>query len=589
MRFRVAQGRPIPGKSALGRMTWQSLGSIRVRLLIALAIALLPVLLLGVIQSVIAFDKDVTNRRAALVSAAQRSAAVAEARITVGKVLLETLTPNAIGLQCAQRLSEVVDGVTGYANLIRFDAYGDVVCSAKGAPADPQRINSIWFNRLKNGDELVILLPRPGEAVAPRRSLLAAVRAERNGRFDGAMVAEILLDSLRPNAADLTLPQETEVALADSTGAYISSTNPEAFPDNASEWIIQAGSHSFLHNDKDAKGEKRVFAVSALVGDDLYAVLSTPSEGLWGWAQGNVLSSIVPPVLAFILALAAVWVVTEQVVIRWLHYLQRVAAIYARGRFSIRSKAGDAPPEIRELAETLDLMADAIVARDAALHESLRHKDDLMREIHHRVKNNLQIISSMVSMQQRALSDPAARSAMNDTRQRVAALALVYRALYQGPDLRQVDLGAFLEELTAQLVVSESFGGHAVRTRVEADELVIDPDKLAPLALFAVEAISNAQKHAFAGRGGDLDVLFRVRDEVASLEISNSGHADDAAPPVMGEGVGRTLMSAFSRQLGGKAEFSVNDRGGLTALLTFPGPERQYEIPAAQLQFKRNR
>jgi len=282
-------------------------------------------------------------------------------------------------------------------------------------------------------------------------------------------------------------------------------------------------------------------------------------------------------------------VVTEQVVIRWLHYLQRVAAIYARGRFSIRSKAGDAPPEIRELAETLDLMADAIVARDAALHESLRHKDDLMREIHHRVKNNLQIISSMVSMQQRALSDPAARSAMNDTRQRVAALALVYRALYQGPDLRQVDLGAFLEELTAQLVVSESFGGHAVRTRVEADELVIDPDKLAPLALFAVEAISNAQKHAFAGRGGDLDVLFRVRDEVASLEISNSGHADDAAPPVMGEGVGRTLMSAFSRQLGGKAEFSVNDRGGLTALLTFPGPERQYEIPAAQLQFKRNR
>lgn len=584
MKFRVARGRPL-----LGGLSWESLGSIRVRLLIALAIALLPVLLLGVVQSVMAFDKDVANRRAALVSAAQRSAAVAEARIAAGQVLLETLTPNAVGLQCAQRLSEIVDGVTGYANLIRFDAYGDVVCSAKGAPADPGRINSIWFNRLKNGDDLVILLPRPGEAVAPRRSLLAAVRAERGGRFDGAMVAEILLDSLRPNAADQTLPANTEVALADSTGVFISSTNPKAFAPHAAQWVTRAGAHSFLHNDRDAEGKPRVFAVSALVGDDLYAVLSTPSEGIWGWAQGNVLSSVAPPILAFLLALGAVWVVTEQVVIRWLHYLQRVAAIYARGRFTIRSKAQTAPPEIRELAETLDLMADTIVARDADLHESLQHKDDLMREIHHRVKNNLQIISSMVSMQQRALADPAARSAMNDTRQRVAALALVYRALYQGPDLRQVDLGAFLEELTAQLIVSEASGGHAVRTRVEADQLVIDPDKLAPLALFAVEAISNAQKHAFHGRGGELDVLFKVRDEEASLEISNSGTPEPGVVPALGEGVGRTLMTAFARQLGGKAEFSANARGGLTALLTFPGPEQQYATPAAQLQFKRNR
>ncbi|RYG13862.1 MAG: sensor histidine kinase, partial [Caulobacteraceae bacterium] len=329
-------------------------------------------------------------------------------------------------------------------------------------------------------------------------------------------------------------------------------------------------------------------AVSALVGDDLYAVLSTPSEGLWSWAQGNVLSSVVPPLLAFILALAAVWVVTEQVVIRWLHYLQRIASIYARGRFSVRAKAAEAPPEIRQLADTLDLMAGTIVERDADLHESLQHKDDLMREIHHRVKNNLQIISSMVSMQQRALSDPAAKSAMNDTRQRISALALVYRALYQGPDLRQVDLGAFLEELTAQLIVSESSSGRVVRTRVEADELVIDPDKLAPLALFAVEAISNAQKHAFAGRGGDLDVLFRVRDELASLEISNSGEPD-APPATLGDGVGRTLMTAFARQLGGKAEFTPNDKGGLSALLSFPGPEKQYETPAAKLQFKRNR
>ena len=149
--------------------------------------------------------------------------------------------------------------------------------------------------------------------------------------------------------------------------------------------------------------------------------------------------------------------VTERVVVRWIAYLQRIAALYARGRLSACGpiQADQMPPEIRDLAETLEDMADAIVGRDASLRDSLAQKDALMREIHHRVKNNLQVISSLLNMQQRALTDPAARAAMSDTRQRITALALIYRALYQGPDLKRVDLRPFLEELTAQLVAGE--------------------------------------------------------------------------------------------------------------------------------------
>jgi two-component sensor histidine kinase len=569
------------------RRSWGGLASIRARLLAALAVALLPVLVLGVIQSVFAFDKDAVNRRDNLIGAAQRSAAVAEARIASARVMLETLTPSTVGFQCAQRLSEILGRAPGYANLTRFDATGDVICSAKGVVVDPHRGQSAWFNRLKAGEPLVILLPGPGDARAPRKSLIAAVRADRDGQFDGAMVAEIMLDALRPTVQDQASPADTQVGLVDSEGVFIGATDEAAFPPNAQGWAAKAKAGAYVHNGRDLKGRDRVFAVSPLVGDDLSAVLSAPAEGVWSWTQVNILSSVLPPILAFGLALAAVWVVTEQVVVRWLHYLQRVAAIYARGRFTIRSRAQDAPPEIRELAETLDLMADTILARDQSLRESLAHKDGLMREIHHRVKNNLQIISSMVSMQQRALTDPAARSAMSDTRQRVSALALVYRALYQGPDLRQVDLGQFLEELTAQLVVSESTHGHVVQTELSADALIIDPDKLAPLALFAVEAISNAQKHAFAGRGGFLSVSFTVEGEEARLEIADSGdvaHHGDA--PALGQGVGRTLMTAFARQLGGKAEFFVNEKGGLTARLIFPTPAETQSSPPSTI--KRN-
>jgi len=192
-----------------------------------------------------------------------------------------------------------------------------------------------------------------------------------------------------------------------------------------------------------------------------------------------------------------------------------------------------------------------------------------MREIHHRVKNNLQIISSLISMQQRSLGDPAARAAMQDTRQRISALALIYRALYQGPDLKRVDLRHFLEELIAQLIVADG-SEHKVRTEISVDDLTVDPDKLAPLALFTVEAITNAQKHAFKGRvGGVLKVSFRVEGESAYIDIADNGGAD---PAELGEGVGRTLMMAFARQLGGKASFFVNDDNGLTARLEFPTP-----------------
>ena len=166
---------------------------------------------------------------------------------------------------------------------------------------------------------------------------------------------------------------------------------------------------------------------------------------------------------------------------------------------------------------------------------------------------------------------------MSDTRQRITALALIYRALYQGPDLKRVDLRPFLEELTAQLVSGALHHGLAVRTELKVDPLVIDPDRLAPLALFAVEAITNAQKHAFAGRGGTLTLNFTVRGDEAELEISDDGQVDEAT--LTASGVGRTLMTAFARQLRGRAELVRNAQGGVTARLIFPTPAAEAAPP----------
>ncbi len=548
---------------------WASLRTIRVRLIGAMAAALLPVLMLGAVQTGLAFNREAELQRESLASAAMRSAADARARMESADILLETLAPGSVGFACARRLGEVVQRIPGYANLIRFDALGRVACAAGDVPADPRRAERDWFQQVRASDDLVITRD-PGVDYAGQPALVAAVPARTaDGRFDGVLAAVIALSSLQPGSNTGAMPEGSAVALLDGAGRFVTMTQAQAFAPPPADWLDrtrQRGAHVWYAR---VGGERRAHVAAPLVGDSLYVILSAPAPGLLSWARLNPLTGLILPLVTFAVVLLTVFIAADRVVVRWLIYLQRIAALYARGRLTVRpARSEDMPTEIRDLAETLEDMADAIVGRDASLRESLAQKDELMREIHHRVKNNLQVISSLLSMQQRALSDPGARAAMSDTRQRISALALVYRALYQGPDLRRVDLRPFLEELTAQLVAGESLSGPPVRTKLHADTLMIDPDRLAPLALFAVEAITNAQKHAFAGRGGLLGVDFRVRDGEGVLEISDDGVANDEA--LGGAGVGRTLMTAFARQLRGRSEVVRNAEGGVTVRLTFP-------------------
>ncbi len=549
-----------------------ALTTIRFRLGAALALALLPVLLLGAIQVSIAFRKDADEQRTNLALAAARSAATAHARMEGASVLLETLAPQSLGLQCAQRLAEISHRLGGYENLVRFDPSGQAVCSAAPIPVDSARRASGWFERLAAGEPSVAV--RAPDNFSPAEpALLAAERvASPQGDFEGVVAAVISLESLRPTQSDPALPAGTAVALADAQGHLLTRTDPAAFPANPVLDLQRVKAKgSVVNYGRDQRGDPRVYSAAPLMGD-VFVVLSAPSQGWFTWARLNPLSGVVFPLLAFLTALVAVMVVTERVVVRWLHYLQRIAGIYARGRFTVRPVQADhAPPEIRDLAHSMATMAKAIETRDTSLLDSLAQKDALMREIHHRVRNNLQVISSLLSMQQRALADPAAREAMFDTRQRINAMALIYRALYQGVDLKRVDIRQFLGDLVAQLIVEQQEHGELIATELEADELIIDPDKLAPLALFAVEAISNAQKHALSRRGGMLRVRFTVDGEEAELSIVDEGSG--LAPELAGTGVGRALMMAFARQLRGRMELSANDHGGVTARLIFPTPQ----------------
>ena len=544
-----------------------------------MALALLPIVLLGAVQAQADFRRQDADRRGDLQLAADRTAATTKARLDSTFVLLEALGAEAGGPDCGARMAALVDRLNGYEALFRVSAAGEPVCTSRAfapdATADAVRSRT-WFQRALAGEHTVAV--RSSVSAGEEPSLIAAVRIERQGgQFDGVMTALLPLESLQPDITDRALPAGAQAALTDAKGNLLVATDPEAFSLKGDEplagWVERArASGSGLFEADDVRGMHRVYAGAALAGRDVYVLISAPAPGLLSWARLNPIGSLLLPLGAWLTAFAAVMLVSERIVVRWLDYLERIAAIYARGRFSVRPvQAAHAPSEIRLLAQTLDELAENITSRDAMLNESLGEKDALMREIHHRVKNNLQIISSLLSMQQRALTDGPAKAALGDTRQRISALALIYRTLYQSDNIRHADAREFLTELVGQLVASDAGRGPVVSSSIQADSLVVDPDKLAPLALWLVEAVTNAQKHAFAGRGGDLQVRFKVDGATSVLEVQDDGPGPDEEA-VKG-GVGRTLMGAFAKQLRGEAETLRAPNGGTIARMTFATPE----------------
>lgn len=554
-----------------------------------MAVALLPILLLAAIQTEAGFRRQAAGQRIDLQLAADRSAADAKASIDTAVVLLQALAPEGAGYYCGLRLEALVEQTASIIGLARFDEKGVASCDTRTIrppSAEQVRLRN-WFQRLKRGEKIVMQW-----TASDPSALIVAVRSERPmGAFQGAVVAVIPAAALQPNNHDPALPPGSQAALVDTDGRILIATDPDAFalsdPNAIAIWAAKAADGaSDLFEARDAKGALRFYTGARLSGRDVFILMSAPAPGLLSWARLNPFGTLLLPLGAWLATFAAVMLLSERMLVRWLVYLERVAAIYARGRFSVRPvQAEHAPTEIRVLARTLGSLGDTITRRDKALMEALDEKDALMREIHHRVKNNLQIISSLLSMQQRAVSDPAAHAALGDTRQRIAALALIYRILYQSEPVREADSDTFLRELVGQLVASASMRGPLVTTSIEADPLVIDPDKLAPLALWVVEAVSNAQKHAFVDRGGDLQVRFRVCGDTSVLEVQDDGPGfTEAAPP----GVGRTLMIAFAKQLRGEAAIVPAPGGGSIARLTFVTPEargaaRVREVAAFQV------
>jgi two-component sensor histidine kinase len=300
----------------------------------------------------------------------------------------------------------------------------------------------------------------------------------------------------------------------------------------------------------------RVVAVLFLASAPLLLVAS--SELSLGAGPGLAWWHIALPILALLAAMAGAAAFATIVLVAPIRELTQAVQAWRPGAAFAPAIPARLPDELRQLAAAFAEAAQIHAERERQLSLASQQQALLMREIHHRVKNNLQIVASLLNLQASRIRLPEARREFAAARDRVRALATLHRHLYAQDDLHTINMRSFLTELCDQLLqaMAETISGH-IDLQIEAPELQLSSDQAVPMALIVTEAVSNALRYAFpAGRDGHVRVSLTVAGEQARLVVEDNGvglpagTADGQADPH--EGIGLHLIRGFARQLGGQ-------------------------------------
>lgn len=195
------------------------------------------------------------------------------------------------------------------------------------------------------------------------------------------------------------------------------------------------------------------------------------------------------------------------------------------------------------------------------IRTSLREKEDLLKTIHHRVKNNLQVVCSLLGLQSRALAEPEVRKIFQESLDRVHSMALLHESLYQSQSSSQIDFPAYVRQLATHLFQSYGVSLERIRLRTDLDKMYLNLDAAVPCGLIINELVSNSLKYAFPeGRTGELRIELRQRsDGTARLVISDDGVGLRADVDwVNTRSLGLRLVRTLAEQLGAKIELLSN-------------------------------
>ncbi|MGJ8595100.1 sensor histidine kinase [Sulfitobacter sp.] len=323
---------------------------------------------------------------------------------------------------------------------------------------------------------------------------------------------------------------------------------------------------------KNAEGVDRVYALIPLIDGTVFGLSVWPSDTALLETDFNSRLSSILPIIMWVASLVVAFWALNRLAITHIGKLGRQMRHFALNRTLPRKPLGErVPVEIVAMEQAFLAMANSILQDEARLEDSLREKNILLKEVHHRVKNNLQLISSIMNMQIRQAPTEANKRVLQRLQDRILSLATVHKSLYQDNEMARVDAGILMREIVARSLDIGMEANAGVDVVEEYDSILVGPDDAAPLSLLTSEAVTNALKYVPRGGKERTNITVSLKhtgDERALLRVSNTAGGD---APEEGTGLGSKLITAFARQLNGT--LSTSEENGLYVLeLDFPVP-----------------
>jgi PAS domain S-box-containing protein len=203
------------------------------------------------------------------------------------------------------------------------------------------------------------------------------------------------------------------------------------------------------------------------------------------------------------------------------------------------------------------------------LKKSLYEKEILLKEIHHRVKNNLMIISSLLNLQSKYIKDEESKNIFKESQNRAKSMALIHERLYNSKDLKRIDFGDYINTLAHDLYHTYVIDNNLIELNVNVDDLMLDINTSIPLGLIVNELVTNSLKHAFPrGRSGKIEINFHLQDDKYILEVKDKGIGfPEDIDYKNTDSLGLRLVTILTEQIEGVIEF--NNTSGTSFKIIF--------------------
>lgn len=465
-----------------------------------------------------------------------------------------------------------------YTAMIVTDGAGIARCSTAPADVGISFADREIFRLVRSQEGISIGSVTAGRAAA-NAVLPIATRIVVDGQFRGmcSLDLSLQLPSRLSGFSAGNSASSLPVAIVDVAGAPVGGDAHASFSLPVAAHLVDAISRGRGRFDDVGKdGASYRFYVTPLARQVVFAVVAMPLTD----DDPSTMATVAGFGLTVILAigvLAITWFGADRWCVRPLRYIGDFAGKVARGEDIRFEPLKPWTRELMAVGDGVKKMAEAIANREGELKAGLEQRDHMLREIHHRVKNNLQMISSLLNLQAGEIRSPRIRRFFGDAQNRVLTLSILHRHLYERSSWSLVDFQQFISDLVRQISVPRpGIERPSVRYHIRAPIMAVGPDIAIPVGLIVTEAVGSALNHDFSSIAVPEIRIEAVEKGSGEVELVVEDNGLDSRNEAIGQGTrgsfGLTLIRGLAMQLGGEARISERERGGTRVMVSFPMP-----------------